>query len=508
MISELSIDKNYNISKYLKDIDTYGMELVWENILSSIRNRQNNEIFSSQNFGELYEIGLANVNKEKKKEQGKYYTPIDVATIMSDWFLPLDGQNICDVCCGTGNLILSYLKKLNELQRATLLKNGNIYLYDKDPLALKICKETIGLLYGENNVKCINVDFLNKEITLPQDCKVICNPPYIRIKEIPDNWDKTEVVKDSKELYSAIMEKILQQSKSAVIITPYSFLGGSKFYSLRKELNNYNGFIVSFDNVPGNIFGNKKGVFNSNKANSVRASITVVENKNSKKGFRCSNLIRFKNKEKEQLLNINTLEQFVDKEYQLISKTHPKYEKCSPELRSLLNKTKQSSKTLSDLLIEDSSQFTLQVPNTCRYYSVATIRNLDRTGKHILYFRTKEDRDLAYCYLNSSFCYWHWRLFDGGITYGLSLLKEMPIFNLSTEDENKLLQIAKDMQEHEEAYLSYKKNTGKLQENIKFPDKYRKQINEILLKSLGFDNTDIFYKVHSNTALSTTEVLK
>lgn len=198
----------------------------------------------------------------------------------------------------------------------------------------------------------------------------------------------------------------------------------------------------------------------------------------------------------------------IDKEYQLISKIHPKYEKCSPELRNLLNKIKQSSKTLSDLLTENTSQFTLQVPNTCRYYSVATIRNLDRTGKHILYFRTKEDRDLAYCYLNSSFCYWHWRLFDGGITYGLSLLKEMPIFNLSAEDENKLLQIAKDMQEHEDAYLSYKKNTGKLQENIKFPDKYRKQINKILLKSLGFDNTDIFYKVHSNTALSTTEVLK
>ena len=255
------------------------MELVWENILSSVRNHQNNEIFSIPNFGELYDIGLANLNKEKKKEQWKYYTPIDVANIMSDWFLPLDGENICDVCCGTGNLILSYLKKIDELQCATLLKNGNIYLYDKDPLALKICKETIGLLYGENNVKCINVDFLNKEITLPQDCKVICNPPYIRIKEIPDNWDKTEVVKDSKELYSAIVEKILQQSKSAVIITPYSFLGGNKFYSLRKELNNYNGFIVSFDNVPGNIFGNKKGIFNSNKANSVRASITVVEKK-------------------------------------------------------------------------------------------------------------------------------------------------------------------------------------------------------------------------------------
>lgn len=53
------------------------------------------------------------------------------------------------------------------------------------------------------------------------------------------------------------MEKIIQQSVSSVIITPYSFIGGTKYYALRKTMNHYHGFIVVFDNVPGNIFKGK-----------------------------------------------------------------------------------------------------------------------------------------------------------------------------------------------------------------------------------------------------------
>ena len=64
-----------------------------------------------------------------------------------------------------------------------------------------------------------------------------------------------------------------------------------------------NGFIVSFDNVPGNIFcGRKHGIFNTNTANSVRASITVLKKDDALKGFKVSPLIRFKNEEREKLL--------------------------------------------------------------------------------------------------------------------------------------------------------------------------------------------------------------
>ena len=90
------------IEKYIEEIDKDGLENVWDSIIK-------NGLSEVQNAGELYEIGLAHINKKEKKESGKYFTPFDVADVMSDWFAGLKGENVCDVCCGTGNLILSYL---------------------------------------------------------------------------------------------------------------------------------------------------------------------------------------------------------------------------------------------------------------------------------------------------------------------------------------------------------------------------------------------------------------
>ena len=72
--------------------------------------------------------------------------------------------------------------------------------------------------------------------------------------------------------------------------------------------------------------------------------------------------------------------------------------------------------------------------------------------------------------------------------------------------KEKLNEIAKEMQSVEEEYLSYKKNAGEMQENIKFPERYRKQINEILLKVIGKEtiSADIFNVIHSNSAFNDT----
>lgn len=67
------------IEKYIEEIDKDGLENVWDSIIK-------NGLSEVQNAGELYEIGLAHINKKEKKESGKYFTPFDVADVMSDWF--------------------------------------------------------------------------------------------------------------------------------------------------------------------------------------------------------------------------------------------------------------------------------------------------------------------------------------------------------------------------------------------------------------------------------------
>ena len=505
--------KEYTIESYLKQIDKFGLKKTWDIILK-YKLAQNNDIalLDVKNFGELYEIGLAHINKIDKKEHGKYYTPDDVALVMAQWFRELKGINIADVACGCGNLILKYLEILDDKERTKLL-NGKIYLYDEDEVALKICKYSIAIKYGIKYLKkinCIKSDFLNKTICLPNNTKVISNPPYYKISIIKKTWESSRIIEQSKELYSAFMEKILKQSSASVVITPYSFLGADKFYYLRLLMNNYNGFIVSFDNVPGNIFnGRKHGIFNSNSTNSVRASITVVENKKDVKGFMISPLIRFKTDERQQILNCNILYSLINKKYQIIDEDNKNYYKCFKDLEKVYEATQNNSENkLKSFLNGKNNGLFLCVPTTGRYFMVASKRNLNRDGKRIFYINNKKYYDYIYCLLNSSFSYFYWRLYDGGINFPLSIIENLPFFynKLSSNSKTKIHRIAREMMSKESEYLIYKMNAKKLQENIKFPKYYRDTINSIFLNDLGLsDNPKIFDEVHSSATFEYEE---
>ena len=382
--------QNYKLEDYINDIENKGIEFTWNYICEYVLKYGENEGFLNvKNFGEMYEIGLAIQDKIQKKNNGQYYTPEDVALIMSEWFDGLVGENICDVACGTGKLILTYLDIIGNERAKKLLQDGKLYLYDLDSTALKVCKTAILLKYGKeftDKIHDIAGDFLSKKIKLPDNSKVISNPPYAAIQQVGLDWQNTQVLNNTRELYSCFMEKIIKESISSVIITPYSFISGSKFFSLRMILNQCNGEICSFDNVPGNIFcGRKHGIFNTNTSNSVRAAITVVRKDNSD-GFKLSPLIRFKSTERKELLQCKVLENFLPPNRQKISLDTPMYYKCFKELQPLYDCIiKKSEKhTLSELVTKDGN-YTLSMPNTCRYYTTAFSGIMNRNGKNILY---------------------------------------------------------------------------------------------------------------------------
>lgn len=500
--------KNYSFDYYIEDIEASGLENTWANICEYVLTYgENTDFLMVKNFGEMYEIGLAIQDKQQKKENGQYFTPDDVAIVMSEWLDSLEGENLCDVGCGTGKLILTYLDYIGKDRALKLLNEGKLYLYDIDAVALKICKTAILLKYGKelkDKIHDISGDFLSSRIQLPQNCKVISNPPYAAIQQIGLYWRNTRVLNDSQELYSVFMEKIIKDSLSSVIITPYSFISGSKFYSLRTVMNQYNGEIYSFDNVPGNIFcGKKHGIFNTNTSNSVRAAITVVR-KNNSEGFRLTPLIRFKSAERKNLLQCNVLESFLSPERQKISQDKPMYYKCFKELQPLYNRVvEKAGKHILAELVSKNGEYILSMPNTCRYFTSATSGKMNRNGQITLHFDDEKKFNYVYCLINSSFAYWHWRLFDGGITYPISLLLKMPvIYNaLSEEDHAFFKEVVKEMSKKANDYIVKKKNVG-IQENIKFPRQYRDRINQRFLDILNLkvDNSTMDL-IHSNMAL-------
>lgn len=503
----------YLINDYIKDIDKKGLKKTWHTILSKTMAKEfDTELFNIDNYGELYEIGLEHENKIDKKEMGKYYTPKDVALVMSRWLEPLEGENICDVGCGVGNLILSYLEVIGKEKAYNLINNGNLYLYDMDDIALEICRYSIAMKYGKELLKRIKVkhcDFLSQKIRLPKESKVISNPPYYKITNFSDDWKITKVIIDSKELYSAFIEKIIKQSKSSVIITPYSFIGSGKFYSLRQIMNNYNGFVVSFDNVPGNIFnGRKYGIFNSNKGNSVRAAITVVENKKDVKGFRFTPLIRFKTEERSRMLKNDYLYSLLNDRYQIITSKKRNYYKCHKDLLKVLDSWESLSEQKMGNIIDSKYGKEIYVPTTCRYFTVGSKKELIRDGKRIIHIPDDEKYNYVYCMLNSTFAYWYWRLYDGGINCPLTIINSIPIFydKLTKFQKEEINKIAEEMQENENKYLVYKMNAGKSQENIKFPIEYRNRINKVFFDALGIKkDISIFNKVHSSSLFNESE---
>ena len=498
--------KYYNLKDYCKDIEALGIEKAWSLICNYVLKFGENKksFLNVNNFGEMYEIGLAIIDKQQKKNSGQYYTPDDVARVMAEWFSQIQAENICDVACGTGKLILSYFDYIGEEKTKQVLNDSRLYLYDLDKVALHICKTSILLKYGieyKEKIHDIYGDFLNKNLKLPKNCKVISNPPYAAMSSIPRSWRHTDVVEESKELYSAFMEKIIEESNCSVIITPYSFIGGKKFFSLRKLMNNYNGFIVSFDNVPGNIFcGRKHGVFNTNTSNSVRASITVVENNDTQKGFRLSPLIRFKNEEREKLLQSEFLKTFLSDKRQIVDKKHQLYSKCFKELQEVFDVWCKKSTSSIRKIICNNGKYKIYFPNTCRYFTVGAKRKLNRTGLLELKIEDKNIWEFIYCLVNSSFAYLWWRVYDGGITYPTGLLYDLPVFyDLLSEDDKMFFEnICAKMVSVENNCIVTKLNAGAYQENIKFPKEYRDNINKRLLTILGFDNNISFDIIHSN----------
>ena len=492
-----NLSKYTAIEKYISDIDTKGLQNTWDDICECVLNNGTSSgLLDIKNFGEMYEIGLARLNKSMKKNNGQYYTPNDVALIMGEWLSKSEGENICDVACGTGKLILAYLDYVGKEKARSLLQEGRVYLYDYDEMALKICKTSLLAKYGldlASQIHAIHCDFLDKDVVLPENCKTISNPPYGKIGQFGNNWSLTDVTCAAREWYSSFMEKICKQSKSAVIITPFSFISGEKFYTLRKEMCTLGrGFVVAFDNVPGNIFcGRKQGIFNTNTSNSVRAAITVFHKSDEPDGFKISPLIRFKNGERRDLLKTDVLELTINAKKQIVNEENKTFKKIDGGLQDLYDAwVGSSSYLLKDLVVTNKGKYPIYVPNTCRYNTVAASKRLKRKGlitlntdnAYIFYF--------LYCFLNSSFPYWWWRIYDGGITYPVNLLNNLPVpYNLlGNKEKEEFKEIAIKMAQEEEKYISIKVNAGAKQENIKFPISYRDLINSKILKLMKMES--------------------
>lgn len=176
-----------------------------------------------------------------KSKTGSYYTP---PGLLQDIEIPL-GSTVLDPCCGSGGILL---KVLNEKHNP-----AQIYAWDIDELALKICRVNLCLFFNDPNIKpnLKRHDIIFKEDSGFNNCLencfeeqfdyIITNPPWgskftqgqkdLLLKKYP-------LLKTTESFSITLYNSFLKLAPEGTLIffLPYSFLNVFSHGSIREYL--------------------------------------------------------------------------------------------------------------------------------------------------------------------------------------------------------------------------------------------------------------------------------
>jgi hypothetical protein len=145
--------------------------------------------------------------------------------------------------------------------------------------------------------------------------------------------------------------------------------------------------------------------------------------------------------------------------------------KTTPNTSHLIHNNK-----LSNYVIHYNSDYPIYITNMPRYFITASSKKLDRTGQIEIFMKDEDAYNKALIMLNSSYLYWWWRTSDSSMSLTKTTLLSLPWidFNYNEEIVNKI----KDSEKNNKVY---KKNAGKLQENIKHPKELVVLLNSLFV---------------------------
>jgi predicted RNA methylase len=370
-------------------------------------------------------------DEDVKKKNGVFYTPEDVSNLMvKKTKLFDDGKGIwLDPCCGLG--ILSICLASIQDDPVDFIKN-RLILNEKDPTQLKIALSNFEEKFGVIP-KSYNEDFLNFEFN---EDYVIMNPPYFKYKE--------------SDIYAYFIEKVCKNSKGFISINPLSYTNGKNFKRTRESILKFNSIITyHFDNIPGCLFDDA----------SVRVSIIVAHNNSNDK--KTTGLIRWKSKERDVMFK--SIDNHLD--YGIF--TEDIFYKTPKNTKDFIHKNE-----LLKNYVTTHSEYPIYVTNSPRYFITASTNRLNRKGQIKIFMRDVESYERALIMLNSSYLYWWWRISDSSLSLTKKTLLLLPWVNFEYNNS-----IIDELRTSEINNKVYKKNAGKLQENIKHSKELIKKLN-------------------------------
>ena len=265
------------------------------------------------------------------------------------------------------------------------------------------------------------------------------NPPYFAYGE--------------NDIYAYFLEKSCKISKGFISINPISFTNGSKFKKIRKNILSFNSInLYHFDSIPGHIFDDAD----------VRVSIIIAHN-NSKER-KTTSQIRWKSDKRKEM--IDNLDSNLDEGIF----TENIFYKTSKNTIHLIN-----DDVLKNYIVK-KSDYPIYITSTPRYFITASSKKLDRSGQIEIFMKDEDSYKRALIILNSSYLYWWWRTSDSSMSLTKTTLLSMPWQDFVYDDT-----IIDKIYESEVNSKVYKKNAGKLQENIKHPKELVMLLNSLFV---------------------------
>ncbi|WP_372519679.1 HsdM family class I SAM-dependent methyltransferase [Candidatus Ruminimicrobiellum ovillum] len=176
------------------------------------------------------------IEEEYKKNNGIYYTDINLSKLIIDYLNIDTSKTVLDPCCGTGSFLYSALSK----------GCNNIFGIDKDLKTIRLVRELLPNIHVRKYDSIANnATNTLKSVGLEEKVDyLIGNPPYCNLEKdiIIDTKDYhfLRKVKDSgSNLFIAAMYRAFELTKDTGIISyiiPKNFLHISTYSKLRKDI--------------------------------------------------------------------------------------------------------------------------------------------------------------------------------------------------------------------------------------------------------------------------------
>lgn len=467
------------------------------------------------------------VYAEGRRKSGVHYTPFDVTRHMADLSLEKieisddsipDDLVICDLAVGAGAFLLQYARIISNMTgiNVGVILEKHVIGFDIDPNVLQISSLCFHLERGCPNVetayqlhKIDSIGQLNSRERIKTRIAEMMpsskgnptittgNPPYVRVKskEYSHLGFQSNKCGNLSAYFVEQAIEITEIGKVICQIVPQSIIQSNRMNSIRKILHTRCSSIdiEAYGCVPGYMFD--QGKIGSNSSTSITqrvAIITAVTGEAKTPILTSTRFMRWGSRERDMLFeDIKKTripnELSADYDFPMIGDENAK---------KILLKTKVSNRTISDIICPNN-RLKVFVPKAVRYFCTATRNDLHRS-QHELNFLDIAARNMAQILINSSFFYWHWRIYGNGFQVSNRDLLRLPIppVEVQQNSQKEINSMANRLHRRRKSLIVKKNNKGMI-ENIKY-DNDAKLMNDLdkLVRTLF--ELEINYPFHAS----------